>query len=373
MSSSDTASNSPGWTTVDPDEFQKHSETQWTHDAPPLIAIVGMATRLPGGISSPQDFWQFMIDKKCASAPVPAGRYNVDAFHGTPGVDTQSVIAKQGFFLEEDYLGKVDTSFFHNNRYEHGYIDPQQVLLSEVVWECMENGGQVDWQGKDIGCFVGTFGEDWLDLTAKDTQNLSPLHIVGTGDYAASNRVSFEYDLKGPCMTCRTACSSSLVALHEACQAITLGDCPSAIVGGSSLIFTPTMTTNMSQAGALSPDGICKTFDAEANGYARAEGVCALYIKKLEDAIRDKDPVRAVIRAVATNFDGRTNHITVPSSAGQEALIRKAYRKAHLENLAETAFVECHGTATRVGDVVETTAVADAFGRHPMIIGGVSW
>ncbi|GLA78477.1 type I Iterative Polyketide synthase (PKS) [Aspergillus tubingensis] len=371
MASSDTASNSPGWTTVDPHEFRESSEDQWTHEAPPLIAIVGMAARLPGGISSPEDFWQFMIDKRCASAPVPAGRYNVDAFHGTPGVDTQSVIAKHGFFLDGDYLGKVDTSFFHNNRYEHGFVDPQQTILSEVVWECMESGGQVNWQGKEIGCFVGTFGEDWLDLTAKDTQNLNPLHVVGTGDYAVSNRVSFEYDLKGPCMTCRTACSSSLVALHEACQAIALGDCPSAIVGGSSLIFTPTMTTNMSQAGALSPDGICKTFDAEANGYARAEGVCALYIKKLDDAIRDKDPVRGVIRAVATNFDGRTNHITVPSSAGQEALIRKAYRKAHLENLAETAFVECHGTATRVGDVVETTAVADAFGRHPMIIGGV--
>ncbi|GCB18254.1 polyketide synthase-nonribosomal peptide synthetase [Aspergillus awamori] len=371
MSASETASNSPGWTTVDPDELQNDSEDQWTHDAPPLIAIVGMAARLPGGISSPEEFWQFMIDKRCASAPVPAGRYNVDAFHGTPGGDTQSVIAKQGFFLDGDYLGKVDTSFFQSNRYEQGWVDPQQMLLSEVVWECMESGGQVDWQGKDIGCFVGTFGEDWLDLTAKDTQNTSPLHIVGTGDYAASNRVSFEYDLKGPCMTCRTACSSSLVALHEACQAIALGDCPSAIVGGSSLIFTPTMTTNMSQAGALSPDGICKTFDAEANGYARAEGVCVLYIKKLDDALRDKDPVRGVIRAVATNFDGRTNHITVPSSAGQEALIRKAYRKAHLENLAETAFVECHGTATRKGDVVETTAVADAFGRHPMIIGGV--
>ncbi|KAL3253036.1 hypothetical protein ABHI18_009756 [Aspergillus niger] len=371
MSASETASSSPGWTTVDPDELQKDSEDQWTHDAPPLIAIVGMAARLPGGISSPKDFWQFMIDKRCASAPVPAGRYNVDAFHGTPGVDTQSVIAKKGFFLEGEYLGKVDTSFFHNNQYEHGFVDPQQTILSEVVWECMESGGQVNWQGKEIGCFVGTFGEDWLDLTAKDTQNMNPLHVVGTGDYAASNRVSFEYDLKGPCMTCRTACSSSLVALHEACQAIALGDCPSAIVGGSSLIFTPTMTTNMSQAGALSPDGICKTFDAEANGYARAEGVCALYIKKLDDAIRDKDPVRGVIRAVATNFDGRTNHITVPSSAEQEALIRKAYRKAHLENPAETAFVECHGTATRVGDVVETTAVADAFGRHPMIIGGV--
>ncbi|KAE8372508.1 polyketide synthase [Aspergillus bertholletiae] len=371
MPSSDTTSSSPEWTTVDPEEFQGDSENQPLHDAPPPIAIVGMGVRLPGGVSSPEDFWQLMIDKKCASGPVPAGRYNVEAFHGTPGVNTQSVVAQKGYFLDGDYLGKVDTSFFHHNRYEHGYQDPQQMLLSEVVWECMENGGQVDWRGKDIGCFVGTFGEDWLDLTAKDTQNLNPLHVVGTGDYAASNRISFEYDLKGPSMTCRTACSSSLVALHEACQAIALGDCPSAIVGGSSLIFTPTMTTNMSQAGALSPDGICKTFDAEANGYARAEGVCVLYIKKLNDAIRDKDPVRAVIRAVATNFDGRTNHITVPSAVGQEALIRKAYRKAHLANPAETAFVECHGTATRVGDVVETTAVANAFDRHPMIICGV--
>ncbi|KAH8432882.1 uncharacterized protein LDX57_010515 [Aspergillus melleus] len=371
MSSSEASSSSPGWTTVDPEEFRGGLEDEWPHDAPPLIAIVGMGVRLPGGVSSPEDFWQLMIDKKCASGPVPAGRYNAEAFHGTPGMNTQSVISQKGYFLEGDYLGKVDTSFFQNNRYEHGFQDPQQVLLSEVVWECMESGGQVDWRGKDIGCFVGTFGEDWLDLTAKDTQNLNPLHVVGTGDYAASNRVSFEYDLKGPSMTCRTACSSSLVALHEACQAIALGDCPSAIVGGSSLIFTPTMTTNMSQAGALSPDGICKTFDAEANGYARAEGVCALYIKRLDDAIRDKDPVRAVIRAVATNFDGRTNHITVPSAVGQETLIRKAYRKAHLANPAETAFVECHGTATRVGDVVETTAVANAFDRHPMIIGGV--
>ncbi|KAI9038141.1 type I polyketide synthase [Aspergillus affinis] len=371
MPSSDTSRSSPGWTTVDPEEIQGGLDDKWPHDAPPLIAIVGMGVRLPGGVSSPEDFWQLMIDKKCASVPVPAGRYNVEAFYGTPGVNMQSVISQKGYFLEGDYLGKVDTSFFQHNRYEHGFQDPQQMLLSEVVWECMESGGQVNWQGTEIGCFVGTFGEDWLDLTAKDTQNLNPLYIVGSGDYAASNRVSFEYDLKGPSMTCRTACSSSLVALHEACQAITLGDCPSAIVGGSSLIFTPTMTINMSRAGALSPDGICKTFDADANGYARAEGVCALYIKKLDDAIRDKDPVRGVIRAVATNFDGRTNHITVPSAVGQEILIRKAYRKAHIANLAETAFVECHGTATRVGDVVETTAVANAFERNPLIIGGV--
>lgn len=195
---------------VDPQEFKAGSVDQWSHEAPPLIAIVGIGIRLPGGISSPEDFWQLMIDKKCAYGPVPVGRYNVKAFHGTPGVNTQSVVAQKGCFLEDDYLGKVDTSFFTNNRYEHGYQDPQQILLSEVVWECMESGGQVDWRGKDIGCFIGTFGEDWLDLTAKDTQSLDPLHIVGTGDYAASNRISFEYDLKGPSMTCRTACSSFL-------------------------------------------------------------------------------------------------------------------------------------------------------------------
>ncbi|KAF9889692.1 hypothetical protein FE257_006998 [Aspergillus nanangensis] len=374
--------SSSKWSTIEMDDYAEYQQSKCQdplhhsveHDAPPPpppIAIVGMGVRLPGGVRSPSDFWQLMIDKKCASAPVPLGRYNAGAFHGTPGVDTQSVVARNGYFLDDDYLGKADSSFFRHNKYEHAAQDPQQMLLLEVVWECMENGGQVDWKGTEIGCFVGTFGEDWLDLTAKDTQKLDPLHVVGTGDYAVSNRVSYEYDLKGPCMTCRTACSSSLVALHEACQAIALGDCPSAIVGGTSLIFTPTMTANMSQAGALSPEGKCKTFDASADGYARAEGICALYIKKLDDAIRDGDPVRGVIRAVATNFDGKTNHISVPSVEGQETLIRKAYRKAHIENLAETAFVECHGTATPVGDVIETTAVANAFGKQGMIIGGV--
>ncbi|KAF5859954.1 hypothetical protein ETB97_002151 [Aspergillus alliaceus] len=351
--------------------YGEESNNISSHGVPPLIAIVGMGVRLPGGVRSPEDFWQLMINKKCASTPVPTGRYNVEAFHGTVGVDTQSVVTTNGYFLEEDYLGKIDSSFFRHNKYQHGAQDPQQMLLLEVVWECMESAGQVEWRGTDIGCYVGTFGEDWLDLIAKDTQNLDPLHIVGTGDYAVSNRVSYEYDLKGPCMTCRTACSSSLVALHEACQAIALGDCPSAIVGGTSLIFTPTMTTNMSQGGALSPEGKCKTFDESADGYARAEGICAIYVKKLDNAIRDKDPIRAVIRAVATNFDGKTNHITVPSVDGQENLIRKAYRKARIDNLADTAFVECHGTATRVGDVVETTAVVNAFGKQGIIIGGV--
>ncbi|THC94268.1 hypothetical protein EYZ11_006241 [Aspergillus tanneri] len=373
MASSDTdSSGSPrGWTAVDAEEYQTTADASWPHDAPPLIAIVGMGVRLPGGVSSPEDFWKLMIDRRCASGPVPGSRYNIDAFYGVPGEDTQSVVSRNGYFLDDEYLGKADSSFFQTNRYEHGAQDPQQMLLLEVVWECMESAGQVNWRGTEIGSFVGTFGEDWLDLTAKDTQNLNPLHVIGTGDYAVANRVSFEYDLKGPSMTCRTACSSSLVALHEACQAIALGDCPSAIVGGTSLIFTPTMTTNMSQANALSPDGICKTFDADANGYTRGEGICALYIKKLDDAIRDHDPVRGVIRAVATNFDGRTNHIMVPSADGQEALIRKAYRKAHIANPGETAFVECHGTATPVGDVVETTAIANAFERQSMIIGGV--
>ncbi|KAL5356851.1 hypothetical protein BJX96DRAFT_171992 [Aspergillus floccosus] len=375
ISSTESNGSSPGWTTIESDEYRldppSGHDDEWPCDAPPPMAIVGMGVRLPGGVRSPDDFWQLMVEKRCASAPIPPGRYNVDAFHGVPGVDTQSVVAKNGYFLDEDYLCKVDSSFFNHNKYEQCAQDPQQRLLLEVVWECMESGGQVDWRGKDIGCFVGTFGEDWLDLTAKDTQKLDPLHVVGTGDYAVSNRVSYEYDLKGPSITCRTACSSSLVALHEACQAIALGDCASAIVGGTNLIFTPTMTTNMSQAGALSPEGKCKTFDASADGYTRAEGICALYIKKLDDAVRDKDPIRGVIRAVATNFDGRTNHITVPSAKGQEELIRKTYRKAHIHDLGETAFVECHGTATRVGDVVETTAVVNAFGKNGIIIGGV--
>ncbi len=173
-------------------------------------------------------------------------------------------------------------------------------------------------------------------------------------------------------MTVRTGCSSSLIGLHEACQAIYSGECHSAIVAGTNLIMTPTMTIAMTEQGVLSPTGMCKTFDAKADGYARGEAINAVYIKKLSDAINDGDPVRAVIRATATNCDGKTAGMACPSSERHESMIRRAYQVARLPDLSRTAFIDCHGTGTPVGDPLEIAAVANVFGRDGIFIGSVS-
>ena len=173
-------------------------------------------------------------------------------------------------------------------------------------------------------------------------------------------------------MTIRTGCSSSLIGLHEACQAIRNGDCSSAIVAGTNLIISPTMTVAMTEQGVLSPTGLCKTFDAKADGYARGEAINAVFVKPLSDALRDRDPIRAVIRATATNCDGKTPGMACPSSETHEAMMRRAYRVAQIDNLAETAFVECHGTGTAVGDPLEAVAIANVFGQEGVWIGSVS-
>lgn len=172
-------------------------------------------------------------------------------------------------------------------------------------------------------------------------------------------------------MTIRTACSSSLVALHEAVVAISRNDCESAIVGGANLIMTPGSTTSMTEQNVLSKDGSCKTFSAAANGYARGEAITAIYIKKLDDAVRAGDPIQAVIRGTATNHDGKTLGMTVPSADAQESLIRRAYEVAGIKDVWKTAYVECHGTGTPIGDPIESDAVGRVFGDKGVYIGSV--
>ncbi|KAL6903104.1 polyketide synthase [Trichoderma evansii] len=337
--------------------------------APPPIAIVGIGLKLPGGITTTEEYWNLLINKKSTQTQVPDNRYGAHAFEsklGTPG----TLKSTYGHYLEGD-LEKWDASFFSMSKAEVEKLDPQHRLLLEVIWECMEAGGQKNWRGRNIGCYVGVFGEDWLDLYAKDPQHLGTHRILTGGDFALSNRASYEYDLKGPSMTIRTACSSSLVALHEACQAIYTGECESAIVAGTSLFLSPTMTISLSEQGVLSPTGSCKTFDAKADGYARGEAINSIFIKKLKDAIRDGDPIRGVIRGTATNFDGKTVGITNPNQEAHVTLMRRAYEVAKISNISDTAFVECHGTGTQVGDPMETGAVGRVFGNRGTYIGSV--
>ncbi|KAK2601916.1 hypothetical protein QQS21_004507 [Conoideocrella luteorostrata] len=333
------------------------------------IAIIGMGMRLPGGISTADDFWNLLIEKKDGRCLVPSDRYNADAFYGNK-TRRQNIATNYGYFLDTNIKG-FDKSFFGVKRAEVDVTDPQLRLLLEVVWECMENAGKTNLRGTNTGVFVGVFGEDWHSMLHQDKLMPKTYRVLSAGDYALANMLSWEYDLSGPSMTLRTACSSSLSALHIACQSLQNGDCTTAIVAGSSIIIDPTMTMDMSEAGVLSHTGSCKTFDAAADGFARGEAVNAILLKPLDDALRDGDPIRAVIRSTAVNSDGRTSHIGSPSSESQITLIRRAYERAGIEDFSQTPFIECHGTGTIRGDPIEAEAVATVFGEHGAYIGSV--
>ncbi|PGH03116.1 hypothetical protein AJ79_07443 [Helicocarpus griseus UAMH5409] len=333
------------------------------------IAIVGMAMRLPGKIRTSEDFWDLLANKKSGRVPVPENRYNSEGFYhpsGRPG----SVGTCYGHFLQED-VSHFDNEFFSIPPKEAGIMDPQQRMLLEVVWECMENAGQVSWQGTDIGCYVGTFGESWLDITSRDLQRPWDGQVNSTMDFALANRVSYQYDLKGPSLTIQTACSSGLVALHAACQAISSGSCSSAIVAGSNLIITPSMMMAMTAEGVISSTGTSKTFDAAADGYGRGEAITAILLKQADRAKADNDPIRAIVRATATNFDGKTADMKTPNPQSHEQLIRQTYDIAGIHDFSKTAFVECHGTGTAVGDPLEASAIAKVFGEKGVMITSV--
>ncbi|XHG07169.1 hypothetical protein AWENTII_010330 [Aspergillus wentii] len=338
-------------------------DSESTSDEP--IAIVGMGLRLPGQVHTTAEFWEMLVNRRDGHGPVPPSRYNADAFFDPSSAPTS------GYFLQED-PACFDAPFFSIGAKEASEMDPQQRLLLEVVWECLENAGETGWRGKKVGCYVGTFGEDWLEMKLKGLEpRATRFHAMGTGGFALANRISYEFDFCGPSMTIQTACSASLTSLHEACQGLRSGQCSAAIVAGSNLIWTPTMTGAMHQNTVLSPSGKSKTFDATADGYGRGEAINAVYIKRLSDALRDQDKIRAIIRATAANSDGKTAAMTNPNPAAQESLIRSAYRRAQIDDIRQTGFFECHGTGTTAGDSIEATVVGKVFDGAGVAIGGV--
>ncbi|KAK2012837.1 KR domain-containing protein [Colletotrichum eremochloae] len=335
------------------------------------IAVCGMALRLPGGISTPEEFWQFLIDKKDARGPIPQSRFNASSYYseaGKPG----HIKTQHGYFLDDSVdLTALDTTFLRMPKNEVERADPQQRLLLELARECLESAGETDYGGKTIGTFVGSFGEDWLEILTKDSEVVGQYKITGYGDFMLSNRLAYEYDLRGPSMTIRTGCSSALIGLHEACMSIHHGQCHAALVAGSNLIMAPGLYVSMSEQGVLSPNGSCRTFDAGADGYARGEAVNVVYVKRLSDAIRDGNPIRAVIRGTSSNADGKTPSLMIPSFESHEAMIRQAYKMAAIsgQRIADTGFVECHGTGTAAGDPIETTTISKVFGDAGVYIG----
>ncbi|KAF4445617.1 polyketide synthase [Fusarium austroafricanum] len=334
--------------------FNKHIDASTA----PEVAICGIALRLPGGISNCDDYWHLLYQGLDARRPVASSRYNIHGFDDSLG-GKEFIKAKHGYFIEDD-LSCLDTSFFTLTKSELDKVDPQQRLLLEVTRECLDDAGETNYRGKQVGCYVGTFGDDWLTMNAKDPQG-GLYEVTGAADLMMANRISYEYDFRGPSLVVKSGCSASTIALHEACRAIQRGDASSAIVGGANLIMAPTLTASMSAGEVLAPDASCKVFDAAADGYARAEAITAVYIKPLADALRDGNPIRAIVKATAVNCDGMSASLVTPNGAAHESLMRKAYRDVGLDPKV-TAFVECHGTGTPTGDPIETAAVGRVFG-----------
>ncbi|RYD18543.1 MAG: type I polyketide synthase, partial [Verrucomicrobiaceae bacterium] len=325
------------------------------------IAIIGVGCRFPGSVNDTESFWQLLVEGRDAISEVPADRWNVERFYDPEQGIAGKSIAKRGGFL--DQLDLFDPQFFGISPREAPYIDPQQRLLLETAWEAIEDAGLVlDFEkGTNIGVFMGVSHNDYQNIQGggTDRKGISSHSPTGSAHSIAANRISYCFNLSGPSLATDTACSSALTAVHLACESLHNGSCDMAMAGGVTVIITPDGFIGFSQAGMLSPDGACKAFAAEANGFVRGEGAGMVILKPLSKAIADGDPIQGVIIGSALNQDGHTNGISLPSTEAQAQLIRDACRDAGIHP-SEVGFVEAHGTGTAVGDPIEATALAEA-------------
>ncbi|KAI9665524.1 MAG: Type I Iterative PKS [Alyxoria varia] len=328
------------------------------------IAIVGMGCRLPGQSSSPEELWNLLSHGLSGHCTVPRWRYNAEAFYHPDSDRPGSINSMGGYFIQED-VKNFEPSFFGINNLEAKSMDAQQRKLLECVYECFENAGAPleKLSGTNVGCYVANFALDYPVMQLQDPEYLGRYDAIGSAPNILANRLSHAFDLRGPSFTLDTACSSSLYSLHCACTALDNGECESAVVASANLIQSPQHQLLATKAGILSNSSTCRTFDASADGYGRAEGVAALYLKRLSDAVRDGDSIRAVARGTSVNSNGKTTGIMLPSAEGQEEVMRKAYARAGLDT-NETDYVEAHGTGTAVGDPIEVEAISRVFAHR---------
>ncbi|MEB4209609.1 type I polyketide synthase [Mycobacterium sp. 94-17] len=346
------------------------------HERAPGFAIVGYAARFPGAADA-DEFWEVLRHGRDAISEVPRDRWDVDEFFDPePGAPGKVVTRRAGFI--DDVTG-FDAPFFGMSAREVRLMDPQHRLLLETAWRAVEHSGTAPTALADsnTGVFVGLATHDYLGMASDELTypEIEAYMAIGTSNAAAAGRISHRLGLQGPAVAVDTACSSSLVAIHQACQALRLGECDLALAGGANVLLTPATMITFSSAHMLAPDGRCKTFDAAADGYVRGEGCGVIVIKRLGDAIRDGDRIRAVIRGSAINQDGASGGLTVPNGVAQQRVIADALKRADLEP-RDVGYLEAHGTGTSLGDPIEAQAAGEVLGagrepNHPLLIGSV--
>ncbi|AEO57481.1 polyketide synthetase, partial [Thermothelomyces thermophilus ATCC 42464] len=332
------------------------------------IAIIGSGCRFPGSASSPSKLWDLLSKPRDVLSEIPRSRFDPHGFYNPVGDTSGHSNVLHSYVLDED-VRAWDADFFNISANEAAAIDPQQRLLMETVYEALEAAGQRigDLRGSDTAVYVGLMGEEYSSIQGRELDMMPTYHATGTARSIVSNRISYFFDWHGPSMTIDTACSSSLVAVHQCVQQLRAGHSRMAVAAGTNLLLGPEPYISESTFHMLSPRGRSHMWDAEADGYGRGDGVAAVVLKKLSDAIADGDPIECIIRETGVNQDGRTGGITVPSPDAQVALIEDTYRRAGLDLSSPSdrpQYFEAHGTGTATGDPLEAEAIHRAIGSR---------
>ncbi|KFA59987.1 hypothetical protein S40285_08484 [Stachybotrys chlorohalonatus IBT 40285] len=328
---------------------------------PSPIAIVGVGCRFPGGASDLDKLWQLISEGRSGQTEIPKSRWNADEWFDAYPEAKQSMVTKHGYFLQED-ISQFDAKFFGISNAEAHCMDPQQRLFLMTTYEALEDAAipVETLRGSNTSVFASIFERSYDRMGHKDLSTIGRTHLNGTGESILSNRISYCFDLRGPCMTIDTGCSGSLVALHQACHSLRSGETDLALVGGAQLVIHPDLMPIMSEMGMLNPDGKSYTFDSRGAGYGRGEGVATIVLKRLDQALENGDRIHAIIANSGVNQDGKTSGLNTPSSDAQMALLSRVYREAGLDP-ANTSFVEAHGTGTQAGDREEIASINKAF------------